>query len=66
MEDGATDATNQERLIGIAEQVRSDVEVGAAHESVLALLKERCEQSGVTATDGQLRDLADRILGTLQ
>lgn len=66
VEDGAMDATNEERLAGVAQQVASDVSMEHTHESVLAMLKERCAETGVQASDQELRDIAVRIVEAVQ
>jgi hypothetical protein len=62
VEDGAMDATNEQRLAGVAQQVASDVSMDHTHDSVLAMLRDRCAETGVQATDEQLQSLAQRIL----
>ncbi|WP_157155651.1 MULTISPECIES: hypothetical protein [unclassified Diaminobutyricimonas] len=66
VEDGAMDATNEERLAGVAQQVASDVSMDHTHESVLTMLRERCGETGVQATDEQLQALAQRIVDAVQ
>jgi hypothetical protein len=62
IQDGSEPAPNEDALSGIVEQVRADVQAGHTHETVLAMLFERCAQSGVTVSDERARALADEIM----
>lgn len=63
IQDGSDDASNDERLAGIVEQVRTDVGSGHTHESVLELLSQRVRETGVDVEESRLRELAREITG---
>lgn len=58
IQDGSEDATNQQRLDGIVEQVRSDIREGHAHESAEQLLRQRVRETGVEVSDERLAEIA--------
>lgn len=61
IQDGSDDATNQQQLDGILEQVRSDIRNGHTHESPEQLLRQRVRESGVDVSDERLAQLAQGL-----
>jgi superfamily II helicase len=52
VEDGALEATDDERIDGIVEQVRADILVGTQSD-VESLLRQRLDDAAVVVTDDQ-------------
>ena len=63
IEDGSDDATNEQAVQGILEQVRADIGMGHTHESPAELLRERFTQSGVQVSEERLSALAAELQG---
>ncbi len=57
IEDGALDATDEQKIDGILAQTRQDLEQGHAR-SAHELLAQRFEQSGISVSDSRLAELA--------
>ncbi|KRF31092.1 hypothetical protein [Yonghaparkia sp. Soil809] len=57
IEDGALDATDEQKITGILDQTRQDLEQGHAR-SALELLAQRFEQSGIPVSEWRLAELA--------
>lgn len=63
IEDGHDDATNQQELDGIVEQVRADVALGHTHGPVADLLRQRAREANVDVSEEQLAQLAAKMSG---
>jgi len=61
VQDGHDDATNEQELDGIVEQVRSDLGSGHTHESALEMLRQRTTESKIEVSEERLRELAERL-----
>ncbi|MCW4386195.1 hypothetical protein OH146_10475 [Salinibacterium sp. SYSU T00001] len=61
IEDGSGDASNDEQLRGIVEQVRHDVASGRSHDTVLEELRQRTGETGIEVSDERLRQIAADI-----
>jgi hypothetical protein len=56
VEDGALEATDEERIAGIVEQVRADIQLGAQIDAG-SLLRERLSDAGIAVTDARFASL---------
>ncbi|QEO14412.1 hypothetical protein FLP10_08240 [Agromyces intestinalis] len=54
IEEGSDEATREEQLRGILAQVQEDVRMGHAHDAD-ALLRQRLDEAGLSATDDEIR-----------
>jgi hypothetical protein len=63
VEDGAREATDEERLAGILDQVRGDVALGHEGDAV-QLLRQRLDDTGVVVSDEQFEALLLQVRGT--
>lgn len=54
IEEGATEATREEKIRGILAQVQHDMDAGHAHDQE-DLLRQRLSESGIDVTEEQLR-----------
>jgi hypothetical protein len=54
IQEGATEATREEKIRGILAQVRQDMEQGYADDRE-QLLRQRLDEAGISATDDELR-----------
>lgn len=61
IQDGSDDASNDERIQGIVEQVRSDLRSGHTHESAEQMLRQRFAESQVEVSDDRLAKLAAEL-----
>ncbi|QEE62151.1 hypothetical protein FVA74_11640 [Salinibacterium sp. dk2585] len=58
IQDGSDDASNEQRLDGIIEQVRSDLRQGHTHESAEQMLRQRVRETGVELSDERIAEIA--------
>ncbi|WP_403021108.1 hypothetical protein [Salinibacterium sp. GXW1014] len=58
IQDGSDDATNEQRLDGIIEQVRSDIREGHTHEPAEQMLRQRVRETGVEVSDERIAEIA--------
>jgi predicted dehydrogenase len=58
IEEGATEATHDEKIRGIVAQVREDVRMGHADDEE-GLLRQRLADAGIEVTDTQVRQYLD-------
>lgn len=62
VEDGSTDATDDEKVSGILEQIRQDVAVGTlSSDEVEQVLERRLADSGIDIEEDERRRLAAHI-----
>lgn len=59
VEAGSLEATDDERIAGIIEQVRADASVG--HGDPVALLRHRIDESGIQVSDEDFGELAGLV-----
>ena len=62
VEDGAREASDEERIAGIVDQVRGDAARGSEGD-VVQLLRRRLDDTGVAVTDEQFEALALQVGG---
>jgi putative aminopeptidase FrvX len=62
VEDGAREATDEERTTGIVDQVRGDAARGN-EEDVVRLLRQRLEETGIVVTDDRFEALVLQVRG---
>lgn len=58
IEDGATEATREEKIRGIIAQVQEDVRMGHANDEE-DLLRQRLSEAGIDVSDEQVRQYLD-------
>jgi hypothetical protein len=61
IQDGSDDASNEDKVTGIVEQVRSDIRHGHTHESTEELLAQRFRETGVEVSEERLRQIAQEL-----
>jgi len=60
VQDGAREATDDERIAGIVDQVRADILLGTQSD-VISLLRQRLDDAAVVVTDDQFARLLAQI-----
>jgi hypothetical protein len=60
VEDGALEATDDERIAGIVEQVRADLEIGTQSDAA-GLLHQRLDDAAVMVTENQFARLLAQV-----
>jgi hypothetical protein len=60
VEDGALEATDDERIAGIVEQVRADLEIGTQSDAA-GLLHQRLDDAAVVVTENQFARLLAQV-----
>jgi hypothetical protein len=60
VEDGALEATDDERIAGIVEQVRADLEIGMQSDAA-GLLHQRLDDAAVVVTEDQFARLLAQV-----
>jgi hypothetical protein len=60
VEDGALEATEDERIAGIVEQVRADLEIGTQSDAA-GLLRQRLDDAAVVVTEDQFARLLAQV-----
>jgi hypothetical protein len=60
VEDGALEATDDERIAGIVEQVRADLEIGTQSDAA-GLLHQRLDDAAVVVTEDQFARLLAQV-----
>jgi hypothetical protein len=60
VEEGALEATDDERMAGIVEQVRADLEIGTQSDAE-GLLRQRLDDAAVVVTDDQFASLLAQV-----
>ena len=60
VEEGALEATDDERIAGIVEQVRADLEIGTQSDAE-GLLRQRLDDAAVVVTDDQFASLLAQV-----
>jgi hypothetical protein len=60
VEDGALEATDDERIAGIVEQVRADLEIGTQSDAA-GLLHQRLDDAAVVVTEDQFATLLAQV-----
>jgi hypothetical protein len=60
VEDGALEATDDERIAGIVEQVRADLEIGTQYDAA-GLLHQRLDDAAVVVTEDQFARLLAQV-----
>jgi hypothetical protein len=61
VQEGALEATDDERIAGIVEQVRGDITRGTEGDPV-RLLRQRLDDAGVAVSDEQFEELVAEVL----
>lgn len=61
IEDGSSEATEEEGLRGIVEQVRADIDMGHTKGDAASLLRERLSNAGIHLSAEREAELADMI-----
>lgn len=64
IEHGSDDATDEQALSGIVEQVRADIDLGHTNEPVLQLLRQRSAEADLEVSEERLQQLAEQISGS--
>lgn len=62
IEDGATDATDDAKLAGLADQMREDIRAGNVHD-VASVLRTRLDDAGLQVDEDRFARLLDDIQG---
>ena len=65
VEDGAREATDEERTAGIVDQVRGDAARGN-EEDVVQLLRQRLDETGIVVSDDRFEALALQVRGAAE
>src|SRR5690554_1591028 len=61
IEEGSDEATNDEAIDGVVEQVRADIQLGHTHEDVLTLLHQRFSEANIEISREREEELAEQL-----